>query len=76
MGTHEPDWKYNGLFCGIVPIRLTDYRDEPPAIEARYKLDLLLDIVEGLFGLFIMVSSAIDPDFVPMYPIKITGEIE
>lgn len=69
---------HHGLFCGIVPIRVDMTDPEMPGVEAMggYAGDLLLEAVEALFGLCVFIRTVIDNDYEPMYPIKITGEVE
>ena len=71
---------HTGMFCGIVPIWLNMTNEEEPEIEVRgtgalkTALELLMDVVEGAFGLYCMACSLLNPNFEPLYPIKITGE--
>jgi len=74
--TREPVWTHKGLFLGIVPIFLADtFSDEPMLAGRGFVSDIMLDIVEALFGIFCILMSAVDPEFEAMFPIKITGEI-
>lgn len=69
---------HHGRFCGIVPIRIDMRAPEDIALEAKGGIfgEILLDVVEGLFGVFCSLMMAISKDFEPMFPILITGEEE
>lgn len=65
-----------GLFMGIVPIILDLTNEAEPVIEGRwFWCNPLLTVTEYVFGMFCMVATMINPDFEPMFAMKITGEI-
>jgi len=68
---------HKGLFCGLVPVWLDMNQPECPGVEARGGIlgEIWLDIVEGMFGIFCYLATIANPEFEPMYPIRITGEL-
>lgn len=63
-----------GSFLGI-PC-LIDMSDcDCPAIEARYYLDIPMAIMEFLFGIYCTTRCCFDPEFEPMFPILIKGQL-
>jgi hypothetical protein len=72
----KEDFTHYGLFCGLVPVY---YRDMPPdgclMAVRNWWPEWLMDFAEVIFGLCVNFRSAMDPDYDPQYPIKLTGEI-
>lgn len=64
-----------GSFLGV-PVLIDMTEPECPALEARYYLDPLMDVMEFLFGIYCTVMSYASADFEPMFPIHIKGEYE
>lgn len=68
---------HKGLMYGIVPCYF-DFTDrECPEVEGRFLgCELLCDVVEVMFSAYCYIATAIDPDYDPMFPIKITGVLD
>lgn len=70
------DFTHYALFCGVVPVY---YKDMPPdgccMAVRNWWPEWLMDAAEAFIGAVINIKSAMDPDYVPIYPIKLTGEI-
>jgi len=59
-----------------VPVWIDMTDDEAPDIEVKYWwLEWALDVMEFLFGCFIWINTAINPDYEPVYPIYIKGTV-
>ena len=68
---------HKGLVFGIVPVYLDMTIEDYPKVEGRFLgCNLLLDIFESLFDLFILVVTSIDPLYEVSYPLTITEELE
>lgn len=58
----------------FVPIYLT--LDDCPKVSARNGVpEWLMDLAEAVFGACVFVRSLLDPDYEPLYPLRVTGEI-
>lgn len=67
---------HKGFLFGV-PVYIADLDSEAPQIGARWScIEWVLDLMESLFGCYCFVMCSINPEFEPMYPIKVTGEIE
>ena len=71
----KKDYDSYGLFIGILPVYIGDIHGECRLSERNWIPEIAFDIVEGLFGVFCEVSCIINPDFDPVFPIKITGRL-
>jgi len=68
------EFTHYGWYFGIVPIRLFEYKGEI-YLETRYCPEFLMDIVDFfVFDLVTPVYQLIDPDYEPLFSIKITGK--
>lgn len=67
---------HKGTLFGV-PVLIADLETEAPQIAGRwFGCETALSIMENLFGFYCYVMCTINPDFEPMYPIKVTGEVE
>jgi len=67
---------HTGSFLGV-PVYLDMTNPDIPTIEGRYLgCDYAIWLMELLFGVFCTFVSMFNPDFEPLFPIKITGVIE
>ena len=67
---------HTGLMYGFIPVLLDMEDRECPSVDGRYYgCDLLLSIVEPIYGLVAFVATVINPNFEPVFAIKITSEI-
>lgn len=70
------EFTHKGLFAGVVPIYLSHIDSDAPYVVGRWWwCDLLMEIIEPLFGLCISLRTLFDDDYEPTYPMQITGEI-
>lgn len=73
----ERDFTHYALFCGVVPVY---YKEIPPdgccMAVRNWWPEWLMDAAEFVFGCCVNFMSAIDPEYVPMYPIRLTKEIK
>lgn len=66
---------HKGFFCGIVPVYIDMTNEDCPMIcERHWSLLPLFMLVELLFGCAVLIRTMSDPDYEPLFPIKITGE--
>jgi len=66
---------YGWLF--MCPVYVGGLNSEAPYINARSALiDWWLNFNLGLFGVCVFCMELIDPDYEPMFPIRLTGEIK
>lgn len=72
----ERDFTHYALFCRVVPVY---YKEIPPdgccMAVRNWWPEWLMDAAEAVLGVVITIKSAMDRDYVPMYPIKLTREI-
>jgi hypothetical protein len=68
---------HKGLMFGVVPVYLDMTDEECPAILGRnwFCEYVLLDFFSVLFNVLTLMLTRINPEFEPMFPIKITGEL-
>ena len=70
-------YTHYGWFCGLVPIYMGDIdSDSPLVVERNWVPTWWFWAVEFAFGVFCQVCDALSPDFVPSFPMLITGEIK
>lgn len=73
----QQQFTHYGWFCGLVPVYLADVESEGPLlVERNWVPEWYFGLVELLFGWFCTISSLLNPEFVPMFPILISGEIK
>jgi hypothetical protein len=66
---------HKGLFYGFVPVYLDMTTPDCPGVTGRNVLcEWLLDSGHAIFSFACTCMYLIDPDFEPMFWIKITGE--
>ena len=66
-----------GLMYGIVPIKIDFTDHQCPGIAGRwFGCEMLLSVFDMLFGIFCYVVTWIDPDYDPMFPIRITKIVD
>ncbi|WP_345854237.1 hypothetical protein [Shewanella algae] len=67
-------YTHYGWLLGV-PVYVAGVESDAPNIEVRHwAFEPVLDVMEGLFGLFCMIVSAMGYE-PPMFSIKLTGEI-
>lgn len=73
-----PKRTHKGLMFGIVPVFLDMSNPQCPVVEGRnFLCEILLDIVEPLFGFCIYLRTSIDDSgYEPAFPVRITGQLE
>lgn len=66
-----------GLMYGIVPVKL-DFTDHAcPKVAGRWPgFVFLLMILDLLFGFFCLITTMANPEFEPMFPIRITKVVD
>lgn len=70
-------FSHYGWFCGLVPVYVGNLDSGCPELEARNGIpEFYFTCIEGMFGLFCWAASFVNPEFEPMFPIQITGEIK
>lgn len=73
----EMNRTHKGLLFGIVPVYLDMTNEQEPIVEVRWSwLDPIADICAEIFGLCVAFRQFVDPDYEPMFPIRVTGEIK
>lgn len=69
-------YTHKGWF-GICPIYIANMHSEcPQLIERSFIFWPLLFISEAGFRLLMVMHSLVDPDYIPAWPVLITGEIK
>lgn len=69
------EFQHCGWFCGLCPVYIADiHTGTPLLVERNWIPEWWFAATEQLFGAFCVLASAINPDFVPEFPITITGE--
>lgn len=69
-------YTHYGWFAGLCPVYLANIGGEAPTVvERNWIPSVWMHIVTELFGAAMFVRSAIDPDYEPMWPIAVSGEI-
>lgn len=70
-------YTHYGWFAGICPIYLADFAGSSATlVERNWVPSWWLVFCTELFGAFIWARTFIDPEWEPMFPIAITGEIQ
>lgn len=68
---------HKGLMYGIVPVYLDFTIPQCPGVEGRlWGCEALLTACDLIFEMSCYLISLADPDFEPMFPIKITGVLD
>lgn len=61
----------------LCPIYLNADEGEGMAVEARYWwLEWWLSVNDWIFNVMVFVKQTIDPDYVPMFPFRVTGIVK
>lgn len=69
------EYTHYGWF-GICPVYLANLDTECPAVAPRRELYVPLFVIsEWLLGAAIYVKTFLDPEWVPYWPIRVTGEL-
>ena len=76
MKDNQPKYTHFRWYFGVVPIRIADLESGDPVIETRGVPEFTLDLAEMLVGCCMFLMSLVNPEFVPMYAIKLTGEYD
>lgn len=67
---------HTGWFVGLVPVYVGNLEAEAPTVAERNGVpEWCFSLAELLFDAFCMASQAVNPAFVPAFPILITGPI-
>jgi len=70
-------YSHYGWFAGLVPIYIGDIDSEGPVvIERNWVPEWYFWAVDALFGLFCFICSSLNPQFVPSFPILISGKVQ
>lgn len=68
-------YTHRGWF-GLCPVFLGDVDSDTPNVDPRHRaLEWLLDLSEAAYGACFALASALDPEFVPSWPLRITGQL-
>lgn len=71
-----PEWTHYGWF-GFCPVKIADLDTDAPTLEARWWwLEWLFDMQEDIQGIAISLCSLVNPDYEPMWKIRVSREIE
>jgi len=66
---------HKGWF-GFCPVYLANLETDSPVVHERHKFLLPLFILSELFfGGYFFIRTSLQPDFIPEWPITVTGEI-
>lgn len=78
MSEQEAQLEYTHIgWIGLCPVYIGDLDKEGPCVKVRYPwLEYWLDFNDWLIGFAIWCYSAMNPDWEPMFPIRITGKIK
>jgi hypothetical protein len=69
-----PVFTHNGWF-GFCPVKIADPYGGEPCLAARWWwLEPLFDMNEGIQGAVILLCSAMNHEYEPMWRIRVTGE--
>lgn len=71
------NFQHYGLMFGFVPVYVGNAQSDAPLIEVRnWWPDWLLDVGHFLFDAFSLLATMVNPQFEPLFMIKLTGPIE
>lgn len=71
------EFQYRGWFFGIVPVYVGNLTSGQPTLATRNGVpDWWMDAVEVLFSSFCFIAACLVHDFVPFYPIRVTGRLD
>jgi hypothetical protein len=66
---------HKGWF-GLCPVYIGDINTEGPCLDPRHwSLSWLMPVSEAIFGMAFWIMTTINPDYEPMWPIRITGKL-
>lgn len=69
-------YTHYGWFCGVCPVYLGNLGSEAPTVaERNWVPEWWMGFTELLFGTYAMLRTSIDPEYEPMYPLAISGEL-
>lgn len=72
---HGTSYTHKGWFF-MCPIYLNADDGEGMAVMARSKwLDWWFDVQDLIFGVMVFIFSAVDSEYEPMYPFRVTGKL-
>lgn len=63
-------------WIGFCPVLVGDLESGGPIVKARPGFGWLMPISDALQGAAFTLLSAIDPNYQPMWPIRITGRLK
>lgn len=70
------NYTHKGWFF-LCPVYLNPDEGEGMAVDARRPwLDWWFSVNELIFGLTVCIMTAINPEYEPMFPFRVTGEID
>lgn len=71
-----PSWATHYGWFGLCPIWIEEFDDGSVRIEPRHwSLGWLMSVSDALVGAWIWLYSLTHPDWEPVFPIKVTGEL-
>lgn len=72
----DPIYTHKGWF-GCCPVYFAGLETDAPLVEARHWIYTpLLIFSETFYDFYFAVASMLDPDFEPMWPLTVTGELK
>lgn len=67
---------HKGWLCGLVPVLIANPYSDCPMLKARWWwLEFVMDGVEAMFSAYATVRMVLQPNYEPLFPIRITGEV-
>ena len=71
-----PDWATHKGWLGLCPVWLNLSDDDGPVVEPRFRsFAWLMPVSRAVFGVCFTVRTAFDRDYVPAWPLRITGVV-
>lgn len=71
------NFTHRGFVLGVVPVYLTDPAGSLPLLTTCNGIpELWLDLWQALFDTFCTFAAIVAPDFVPTFPIYVTGRLD
>jgi hypothetical protein len=61
----------------MCPVYIGNLESEAPFVDARLRcLEWWHDVNLFIFGICVLIMEAINPEYEPMFPLRLTGEIQ
>lgn len=68
---------HKGQIFGCIPVLLDMTDEQVPGVAPRwFWVEPFFWIAELLFGCAVFLRTMVDPEYEPLFPIKITGEVD